>query len=259
VCTFTVPFLCMSLLTLLYSFYYLLQCLPQVISKSASPATAASTLLTAASTLPAASAVAVISWALLPPGNGFAASATGGITAALIMRAPQALRAPELQAYCWHFTLLQLWGVVFLRLRRPDIAFGVMLAIVASAAALLYVWWDVSRSAVMLLVPYAVWLSYLAWMSGYMWLHNSREAIEQAALEAEREAGAVSCAKAEALRSHAMPFVVCSGEDADSGEEGDNDASSSFERDPCDEVDVAQTVTDEKRHGLAKPPLSPRC
>ncbi|KAL2827293.1 TspO/MBR-related protein, partial [Aspergillus pseudoustus] len=77
--------------------------------------------------------------------------------------------------YTIQLILNHLWMPLFFGLRRPALAAVDMAALGGSVALLMRVLWDADRVAFWLLVPYAGWLGYAAYLNvGVGWLNGWR-------------------------------------------------------------------------------------
>lgn len=65
-----------------------------------------------------------------------------------------------------------LWSVLFFGLRRPDLALGGILALLAAIAACTVAFAQASRSAAWLMVPYAAWVAFATALNLAVWRLN---------------------------------------------------------------------------------------
>lgn len=71
-------------------------------------------------------------------------------------------RQGVLIAFAFNAFLNVLWSLLFFRLRRPDWAFGEVLFLWSSILLMMVVSWRLSRWAVVLLLPYLLWVTFAA-------------------------------------------------------------------------------------------------
>lgn len=84
-------------------------------------------------------------------------------------RATQSVAA-LLWPYGVQLVLNTLWVVVFFRIRRPGVAFGIILVI---GASLMYSVWTLEpRLAAYLLIPNFIWILLATYLNGYVWWNN---------------------------------------------------------------------------------------
>jgi tryptophan-rich sensory protein len=70
----------------------------------------------------------------------------------------------------WIFNAL--WTPLFFGLRRPDLAFLEILALIALVSITLFRFWKVSRPAGILLMPYLAWVCFAAFLNLTLWRLN---------------------------------------------------------------------------------------
>ena len=58
-----------------------------------------------------------------------------------------------------------MWMPLFFRLGRPAAALGDLALLAGNVGALMFNWWTADRTAFWCLVPYAIWLSYAAYLN----------------------------------------------------------------------------------------------
>ena len=74
--------------------------------------------------------------------------------------------------YCATWVLNVSWTQIFFRFRRPDMSFAVILGMLAFIALNIRAFYPVSRLAAWLLVPYLGWVSFAAYLNGYIVFMN---------------------------------------------------------------------------------------
>ncbi|WP_230207013.1 TspO/MBR family protein [Novosphingobium sp. Gsoil 351] len=101
-----------------------------------------------------------------PPGPAFGIIWTVVFTltaSAAVTAWRQTASSREADTLVWMFALNGflnlLWSLIFFRLQRPDWAFGELIALWCSIAALILVCGRLSRTAGLLLAPYLVWVT----------------------------------------------------------------------------------------------------
>jgi len=74
--------------------------------------------------------------------------------------------------YCAAWVLNISWTQIFFRFRRPGMSFVVILGMLAFIALNIRAFYPVSRIATWLLVPYLAWVSFAAYLNGYIVFMN---------------------------------------------------------------------------------------
>ena len=74
--------------------------------------------------------------------------------------------------YCAAWVLNISWSQIFFRFRRPGMSFVVILGMLAFIALNIRAFYPVSRLAAWLLVPYLAWVSFAAYLNGYIVFMN---------------------------------------------------------------------------------------
>ena len=83
-----------------------------------------------------------------------------------------AVRAAGFFYYCAAWVLNISWSQIFFRFRRPGMSFVVILGMLAFIALNIRAFYPVSRLAAWLLVPYLAWVSFAAYLNGYIVFMN---------------------------------------------------------------------------------------
>ncbi len=71
----------------------------------------------------------------------------------------------------WLLNLL--WTPLFFGLQRPDLAFAEIILLLAALLATIATFWRVKRKAAILLIPYALWVSFAALLNFTIWRLNA--------------------------------------------------------------------------------------
>ena len=90
----------------------------------------------------------------------------------LSARAAAAVRSAGFFYYCAAWVLNISWSQIFFRFRRPGMSFVVILGMLAFIALNIRAFYPVSRLAAWLLVPYLAWVSFAAYLNGYIVFMN---------------------------------------------------------------------------------------
>ena len=90
----------------------------------------------------------------------------------LSARAAAAVRSAGFFYYCEAWVLNISWTQIFFRFRRPGMSFVVILGMLAFIALNIRAFYPVSRLAAWLLVPYLAWVSFAAYLNGYIVFMN---------------------------------------------------------------------------------------
>jgi tryptophan-rich sensory protein len=90
----------------------------------------------------------------------------------LTARTAAAVRSAGLLYYCAAWVLNISWSQIFFRFRRPGMSFVVILGMLAFIALNIRAFYPVSRLAAWLLVPYLAWVSFAAYLNGYIVFMN---------------------------------------------------------------------------------------
>jgi tryptophan-rich sensory protein len=77
-----------------------------------------------------------------------------------------------LAAFAVQLILNGLWSFLFFGMQAPGVAFGEILVLWASIAVTLVLFWQVTPTAGMLLLPYQAWVTFAAVLNGSIWLLN---------------------------------------------------------------------------------------
>lgn len=77
-----------------------------------------------------------------------------------------------LAVYVLQLALNAIWSPTFFGLKRIDIAFGVILALLAALVETVRRFSEVRRSAGLLLVPYLAWVTFATVLNGTLWRLN---------------------------------------------------------------------------------------
>ena len=77
-----------------------------------------------------------------------------------------------LTLYLLQWALNALWTPLFFGLQRPGLAFAEILALTLAIVATLVAFWRVKRVAGILLVPYALWVTFAAALNFAIWRMN---------------------------------------------------------------------------------------
>ena len=83
-----------------------------------------------------------------------------------------AVRSAGFFYYCAAWVLNISWSQIFFRFRRPGMSFVVILGMLAFIALNIRAFYPVSRLAAWLLVPYLAWVSFAAYLNGYIVFMN---------------------------------------------------------------------------------------
>ena len=90
----------------------------------------------------------------------------------LTARTAAAVRSAGFFYYCAAWVLNISWSQIFFRFRRPGMSFAVILGMIAFIALNIRAFYPVSRLAAWLLVPYLGWVSFAAYLNGYIVFMN---------------------------------------------------------------------------------------
>ncbi len=90
----------------------------------------------------------------------------------LSARTAAAVRSAGFFYYCAAWVLNISWTQIFFRFRRPGMSFVVILGMLAFIALNIRAFYPVSRIAAWLLVPYLAWVSFAAYLNGYIVFMN---------------------------------------------------------------------------------------
>ena len=90
----------------------------------------------------------------------------------LSARTVAAVRSAGFFYYCAAWVLNISWTQIFFRFRRPGMSFVVILGMLAFIALNIRAFYPVSRIAAWLLVPYLAWVSFAAYLNGYIVFMN---------------------------------------------------------------------------------------
>ena len=90
----------------------------------------------------------------------------------LSVRTAAAVRSAGFFYYCAAWVLNISWSQIFFRFRRPGMSFVVILGMLAFIALNIRAFYPVSRLAAWLLVPYLAWVSFAAYLNGYIVFMN---------------------------------------------------------------------------------------
>lgn len=97
-----------------------------------------------------------------------------GISAYLVLR--KGLKRKEVRTALGVFgtqlVLNALWSILFFGLRSPFYAFIEIIVLWASIAASIALFWKISKTAGLLLIPYILWVSFAAILNFYIWMLN---------------------------------------------------------------------------------------
>lgn len=77
-----------------------------------------------------------------------------------------------LTLYLVQWALNTLWTPLFFGIQRPGLAFAEILVLLAAILATLAAFWRVRRPAALLLIPYALWVSFAAILNFTIWRMN---------------------------------------------------------------------------------------
>jgi tryptophan-rich sensory protein len=88
--------------------------------------------------------------------------------------------SPGFFYYCAAWVLNLSWSLIFFRLQRPDLSFVVILGMLAFIALNIRAFYQVSRLAAYLLVPYMLWVSFATYLNGYILFTNPLPALPAA-------------------------------------------------------------------------------
>ena len=83
-----------------------------------------------------------------------------------------AVRSAGFFYYCAAWVLNISWTQIFFRFRRPGMSFVVILGMIAFIGLNIRAFYPVSRLAAWLLVPYLAWVSFAAYLNGYIVFMN---------------------------------------------------------------------------------------
>ncbi len=79
-----------------------------------------------------------------------------------------------LRLWGWQLLLNALWPAAFFGLRNPGLAMALILALIAAVALTIKAFLRLRPLAALLLLPYAAWLCYAAYLNaGFWWLNRS--------------------------------------------------------------------------------------
>lgn len=83
------------------------------------------------------------------------------------------VRSLPMALYGVQLVLNALWSVLFFGLRRPDLAAGEIVVLLASIIATMVVFWKQSVTAGALFVPYTAWVSFATVLNVTIWRMNA--------------------------------------------------------------------------------------
>ena len=108
-----------------------------------------------------------IAWTIL-----YALIIASGVVFLSARTAAAAVRSAGFFYYCAAWVLNISWTQIFFRFRRPGMSFVVILGMLAFIALNIRAFYPVSRLAAWLLVPYLAWVSFAAYLNGYIVFMN---------------------------------------------------------------------------------------
>jgi benzodiazapine receptor len=109
-------------------------------------------------------------WVLAPA--WIALSAMIGVAAWLVWRRLGA--APSLRLWGWQLAASALWAPAFFGLHMPALALGVIAVLLLLIVLTIRTFWRFDRLAAWLMVPYAVWCLYVAYLNaGFLLLNHA--------------------------------------------------------------------------------------
>ena len=79
---------------------------------------------------------------------------------------------PALTAFALQLFLNAAWSIIFFGLKMPLAAFAEILLLWLSIAAAIALFWRISRTSALLLVPYLAWVSFAALLNYSIWVLN---------------------------------------------------------------------------------------
>lgn len=77
-----------------------------------------------------------------------------------------------LTLFSGHLVLNALWSYLFFGIRRPDVAFYEILALLAAIVTVGVMFWRRDRAAGLLMVPYALWVAFATFLNLTLWRMN---------------------------------------------------------------------------------------
>ena len=97
-----------------------------------------------------------------------------GISAYLVLRKGLKRKGVRtaLGVFGTQLVLNALWSILFFGLRSPFYAFIEIIVLWASIAASIALFWKISKTAGLLLIPYILWVSFAAILNFYIWMLN---------------------------------------------------------------------------------------
>ena len=122
---------------------------------------------------------ALVKPALTPPGWVFPVAWTVlyvmmGISLFLILRqAGRAAPKAALTAFALQLILNGLWSWIFFGLHRPMLAFAEIVILWMAIAMSAMQFWQIRRTAGLLLLPYLAWVTFAAWLNLGLWRLNA--------------------------------------------------------------------------------------
>lgn len=75
--------------------------------------------------------------------------------------------------FALQLVLNSLWSILFFGVRQPGWAFMEIVVLWAAIAVTIVLFWNISRTAAFLLVPYILWVSFAAVLNYSLWRLNS--------------------------------------------------------------------------------------
>lgn len=95
-----------------------------------------------------------------------------GIAAGIVWNSKDKRKTFALKAYGIQLGLNVLWSLVFFGLRSPGLAFIVIITLWFSIATTMAAFRRVSKSSMILLVPYIAWVTIAMFLNYYIWILN---------------------------------------------------------------------------------------
>ena len=87
-------------------------------------------------------------------------------------RTKEECHCTALQLFFLQLALNALWAYLFFVLREPVLALFSMGALFLALLATMWQFWNISKPAAYLLLPYAVWIVFTAYLNFAIWLRN---------------------------------------------------------------------------------------
>ncbi|MBS0635379.1 MAG: tryptophan-rich sensory protein [Verrucomicrobia bacterium] len=94
------------------------------------------------------------------------------LSAALVWQSKSPNKARALSLFFIQLVLNFSWSWIFFYLKRPDFALIDICLLWAALAYTVVLFWNISKTAGLLLLPYLIWVSFAVYLNLYIYIHN---------------------------------------------------------------------------------------